>query len=111
MTTGPRGTDAAADVGITLEVRPERRLNPQPRRCLMRVYRSRILLLIGVTLVAGSSFARADIPAYAVDILSNENYPQLRDAWMFRINNQGLAAGYVATASSTRRPLAPAMTG
>lgn len=34
------------------------------------------------------------------EIISNDYYPQLRDAWMFRINNQGLAAGYIATAAA-----------
>lgn len=49
----------------------------------------------------GGEAARAGATTnYTIDILSKEFYPELSDSWMTRINNQGVAAGYVATAKS-----------
>lgn len=52
--------------------------------------------LVAVAVVAPAAPAG---PVYTIDILSSEYYPQLRDAWMFKINNNGVAGGYIATAS------------
>jgi hypothetical protein len=56
-------------------------------------------LAIGVLLL-GVAPVRAELVPYTIDILSADFYPQLRDSWMFRINNRGVAAGYIATQSS-----------
>lgn len=67
-----------------------------------------LLVLLSAWGMAGPSApARAQAQPYTIDILSSEYYPQLRDSWMFFINNQGVAAGYVATESS-QGPFLPA---
>jgi hypothetical protein len=65
----------------------------------MRAIRPRYALLMAAVLALSGPSARAGDLPYRIDILSSDRYPQLKDAWMFRINNQGVAAGYIATAS------------
>lgn len=55
--------------------------------------------------------ARAGGVPYTIDILSGDRYPGLKDAWMYRINNQGVAAGYIATNSSSGPYLPATYTG
>ena len=71
--------------------------------------RTRFLLLVAATIaLAGRAAAQTGGPAYSVDILSDQYYPQLKDAWMYRINNNGVAAGYIAT-DGAGGPFLPAM--
>ena len=67
----------------------------------MTMFRTRLALAIAALLALCGPTARAGEVSYQIDILSGDRYPQLKDAWMFRINNQGVAAGYIATASSS----------
>ena len=43
--------------------------------------------------------ARGGADFYSIDILSTDRYPQVQDSYMMRINDQGVAAGYIATES------------
>ena len=63
----------------------------------MRCTRFRPVLLLAVAAfgLSGAEVRAGGVP-YTIDILSSDFYPALQDAWMMRINNQGVAAGYIA---------------
>jgi hypothetical protein len=73
----------------------------------MTANRLRTALLIAATITLSYRPALADGTPYVVDILSSDYYPQLKDAYMYYINDNGLAAGYIATDTS-RGPYLPA---
>lgn len=66
-------------------------------------------VVVGVSVLIGSFglAERANSQTHRIDILSDQSYPQLEDAWMFRINDQGVAAGYIAT-ENVNGPYLPA---
>jgi hypothetical protein len=71
------------------------RFTPGKRR-LLRSF----TLLCGMVLGGTATMPQPTLAqTHHIDILSNQFYSQLQDAWMFNINEQGVAAGYIATQS------------
>lgn len=64
--------------------------------------RSSLLLVIASTslLMLLPARTHAGLVTYSVDVLSPDRYPQVQDSYMMRINDRGVAAGYLATASA-----------
>ena len=57
------------------------------------------IVATSISIAVPASSALAGPASYTIDILSTDRYPQVQDSYMMRINDQGVAAGYIATAS------------
>jgi hypothetical protein len=57
------------------------------------------IMATSISIGVPASSALAGPASYTIDILSTDRYPQVQDSYMMRINDQGVAAGYIATAS------------